>query len=148
MTRRAVSRACGHPSAQVTEIRWRPVSEHSVATGCYAHGVCPGTMLWWFAGDDEPDARVCKACGEWLPLGPSNDAPDEVRVEMRAAMLAARPGFGSFHNHGAGCERCGFVANKHNTDATHLCKSTQFHTGWLAYAITDHDRITEHGNDI
>lgn len=33
--------------------------------------------------------RVCSRCGHWLSLGPSNDAPDEVQVEIDAAMLAA-----------------------------------------------------------
>ena len=31
----------------------------------------------------------CIDCGAWLPLGPSNDEPDAVKVEMRAAELAA-----------------------------------------------------------
>ena len=31
---------------------------------------------------------TCGACNEWLPLGPSNDSPEAVRVEIRAAELA------------------------------------------------------------
>lgn len=31
----------------------------------------------------------CLDCGAWLSLGPSNDEPDEVRVEIRAAGLLA-----------------------------------------------------------
>lgn len=29
----------------------------------------------------------CVECGEWLPIGPSNDEPEAVRIEMRAAEL-------------------------------------------------------------
>lgn len=32
---------------------------------------------------------VCQDCGAWLSLGPSNDDSEAVRVEMRAAELAA-----------------------------------------------------------
>lgn len=35
------------------------------------------------------DARICDRCGEWLPLGPSNDDDEAVLVEMRAAEIAA-----------------------------------------------------------
>lgn len=31
----------------------------------------------------------CAKCGEWLSLGPSNDSPPEVQLEMRAAEIAA-----------------------------------------------------------
>lgn len=33
------------------------------------------------------DCCVCLHCGAWLPLGPSNDEDERVKVEMRAAEL-------------------------------------------------------------
>ena len=30
----------------------------------------------------------CLTCNEWLPLGPANDEPVEVQIEMRAAEIA------------------------------------------------------------
>ena len=38
-----------------------------------------GCMTW----------KTCATCGAWLPLGASNDEPEAVKVEMRAAELAA-----------------------------------------------------------
>lgn len=35
------------------------------------------------------DCNICRACGEWLSLGPSNDASEAVQVEIRAAEIAA-----------------------------------------------------------
>lgn len=35
------------------------------------------------------DRVICDDCGAWLSLSPSNDEPEAVRVEMRAAELAA-----------------------------------------------------------
>jgi hypothetical protein len=54
----------------------------------------------WASYRCRPDAHVdgcgqvaqceqfrCLDCGAWLPLGPSNDEPEQVRVEMRAASM-------------------------------------------------------------
>ena len=44
---------------------------------------------------DENDRLVkarCAACLSWLSLGPSNDEPEAVRIEMRAAEIAANLG--------------------------------------------------------
>lgn len=35
------------------------------------------------------EIKECTRCGEWLPLGPANDAPAEVQIEIRAAEIAA-----------------------------------------------------------
>lgn len=43
-------------------------------------------LEWWAFG-----ARHCVDCGVWLPLGPSNDTPREVQIEIRAAALVADP---------------------------------------------------------
>ncbi len=82
---------------------------------------------------------VCLDCGVWLSLGPSADDDERVRVEIRAAELAARRGFGSFSNCGAGCERCGFVTHKSNNDSPYdRCNARQFDAGWLAREIATH----------
>lgn len=38
---------------------------------------------------DLEDALVCLDCGAWLSLGPANDEPEAVQIEIRAAELAA-----------------------------------------------------------
>lgn len=35
------------------------------------------------------EQRLCWKCGITLPLGPSNDEPDAVQIEMRSAEIAA-----------------------------------------------------------
>jgi hypothetical protein len=40
-------------------------------------------------GDEKTVSRVCLGCSAWLPLGPSNDEPEAVRVEMHLAALLA-----------------------------------------------------------
>jgi len=35
------------------------------------------------------ECNICDDCGEWLSLGPSNDDSEAVRIEIRAAQLAA-----------------------------------------------------------
>ena len=54
----------------------------------------PGDL--WCARDPRtPPWRVdveqfrCLDCGAWLPLGPANDQPEAVRVEIRAQEIAA-----------------------------------------------------------
>ena len=34
---------------------------------------------------------VCDDCGEWLSLGPSNDADERVKIEIQAAYFVAEP---------------------------------------------------------
>lgn len=55
-----------------------------------------GQWLRWTAASklrlpwDAYDARVCFDCNTWLPLGPSNDEPEAVKIEIRAAEIAAK----------------------------------------------------------
>jgi hypothetical protein len=147
MTRRAVSRACGHRNTRIG--MWRA-----------------GAQDWldntWCLIEDR---IVCQDCGAWLSLGESNDAPDEVKVEMRAAMLAAawEPENG-VHGLTTGCEHTGWDGWPYRQP-----RCTDEHTGFLAaqirnherdlgevnwagqhmadHPIHNHDRITEHGND-
>jgi hypothetical protein len=108
------------------------------------HGVVFARM--WLSGEwvvlmgdeDGADARRCSSCREWLSLGESNDDDPRVAVEVRAAELAARRGFGSFANCGAGCERCGFVTHKNDMkDMPVLCDARQFNAGYLVGCITE-----------
>ena len=51
--------------------------------------------IWLESGwaiDDwlEPDALICRDCGEWLGLGESDDSNPRVHVEMNAANIEAR----------------------------------------------------------
>lgn len=52
---------------------------------------CPHSTAWCDAdrkiGGDHH--LVCLYCGEWLPLGPANDAPLEVQDELIAIEVAA-----------------------------------------------------------
>lgn len=51
-----------------------------------------GEGYGWMTGGD--DARVCRWCGAWLPLGPSDEtATEAVRTEVLAAFLLNPGGF-------------------------------------------------------
>lgn len=96
---------------------------------------------WAAPYDGDVEWRECLDCGTWLPLGHSDENDERVRVEIRAAELAARSGFGSFSNCGAGCERCGFVTHSHGVvgETPHpQCNERQFHAGYLARQIATH----------
>lgn len=80
---------CKHPSNSIVDLKWRPISEEAYRAGYVISSLKPGMLRWCFAGWDEPQARVCKLCRAWLPLGPSNDDDERVRVEMRAAEISA-----------------------------------------------------------
>jgi hypothetical protein len=93
------------------------------------------------------DCNICRRCNTWLSLGPSNDAPDEVQVEMRAAEIAAGLADG-------GCEVSSLEAHGFNDTVPTLrggypvlINTSQQQAGHLAACIADHDRITEHRND-
>jgi hypothetical protein len=123
MTRRAVSRACGHRNTRIG--MWRA-----------------GAQDWldntWCLIEDR---IVCQDCGAWLSLGESNDAPDEVQVEMRAAMLAdPTQDIAYFEDD----EFHGWV--DWHRDQRPL-DTLMYWAGYLAAEIQHHDRITEHGND-
>jgi hypothetical protein len=126
MTRRAVSRACGHRGTHADYGR-RIVADGDVSL---------------------MEFRVCLDCGTWLPLGKSNDAPDEVKVEMRAAELAHD------NEHWARLVTKGVPGEDREVDgflmhySARAPQSDAELAGYLARCIHDHDRITEHGNDI
>jgi hypothetical protein len=154
MTRRAVSRACGHRLQFFTGAIVYAPHESSLLGGTFGPG--------WATVVGQ---SKCARCGETMPLGPSNDAPDEVQVEMRAAELAAawEPENG-VHGLTTGCEHTGWDGWPYRQP-----RCTDEHTGFLAaqiqnherdlgevnwagqhmadHPIHNHDRITEHGND-
>jgi len=108
-----------------------------------ADHLMPGEWYWPIDEDRcEAEARIvhieqlrCLDCGAWLALGPSNDAPPEVAVEIRAAELAA-PYLESGARPGADRFDC-CPTNK----SDELCDLCQAHV--LAHAIATHD--TEEG---
>lgn len=81
---------------------------------------------------------ACRLCGKRISLGPSNDVPPKVQMEIRAAELAAIAsdpkwqmpiGFSGDEDRGWWmCER----GDDHAQTDRHLA-------GWLAYKITTHD---------
>jgi hypothetical protein len=105
----------------------------------------------WASYRCRPDAHVdgcgqvaqceqfrCLDCGAWLSLGESNDEPEQVRVEMRAAELAAEWGTvppkcndGAFEED---CPRCGWEG----WIMEHATPSPAWHAGYLARCIAMH----------
>jgi hypothetical protein len=75
-------------------------------------------------------------CGAVLPLGPSNDAPEPVRIEMRAANLAAPRSRVRRTARASTAERAGWHANNFGLAAP---GDLAGQAGWLARAIDTHD---------
>jgi hypothetical protein len=91
------------------------------------------------------DRLVCDDCGAWLPLGPSNDAPAAVAVEIRAAEIAAL-GIGTPLLWIARDEEHGWrdFANEDGGGDCHCSEAVRhddknWHTGYLARCIVEHD---------
>lgn len=87
----------------------------------YASGVC---------------AIVCNACGEWLPLGDSNDAPEAVAIEIRAAELAECYGgeTGDFTQ----TEWAGWNDDEQHSEGDFDIAGRQWLAGYLAFYIDMH----------
>src|SRR5678815_521639 len=80
----------------------------------------------------------CRACGLALPFGESNDKPESVRVEIRAAEIAAQ-GHAGKCNGGPfewDCERCGWE----RWGVNHIELKGRSRAGYLARAIVEHDK--------
>jgi hypothetical protein len=73
----------------------------------------------------------CLDCGAWLSLGPSNDEPDSVKVEIAAAAQAA-----SYRdqNYRPGPDRFEYCPTTKSERLCDLCESI-----YLAHAIAAHD---------
>ncbi len=90
------------------------------------------------------DAKRCADCGAWLPLGPSNDEPEAVKVEIRAAELAARVDEQRVRDRWQlmsdvgfdGAEIAGWIENKY--DSEKLPEQFGEHAGYLARCIVTH----------
>jgi ribosomal protein L37E len=112
-----------------------------------------------------PGQHRCDRCGAVVPLGEAYDAPDEVQVEMRAAMLAAAwEPIGGVRDLATECERAGWsgwpyrqpqCANEHTGFLAAQIRNHERDLGEVNWAgqhmadhpIHDHDHITEYGND-
>jgi hypothetical protein len=75
----------------------------------------------------------------WLSLGPSNDSPEAVRIEIRAAEIAATLA-DSRVPHLSRCQEHGWEAHANNLAAAPiLCEPPEhFHIGWRAREIVQH----------
>lgn len=104
--------------------------------------------FWWrnFVWIETIDPRyraraICLDCKAWLPLGKANDEPEAVRVEMRAAEIAAtgRPLTMDDCSPGstADCAACGFVDNQLDAP-TFVSERAGYWAGWLAREIAAH----------
>ena len=96
--------------------------------------------LSWLAvpaqmGAINPDAVVCRQCGEWLSLGPSNDEPEAVKVEIRAAEIAVLSYRGTSNCSIA--ELIGWEDGRNNFDHVVPGNDGQW-SGWLARDIATH----------
>lgn len=114
----------------------------------------------WFNIDEQPIYVVaveqfrCVDCGEWLSLGPANDAPPEVQIEIRAAEIAADAargiglgGHGPEHCTG---EHCWHFYEEWDDSAGPCCYchhpgpilpgvDNECHAGYLARCIATHE---------
>jgi hypothetical protein len=96
----------------------------------------------WFtsASFETPDGKKCLRCNEWLPLGPANDAPAEVAIEVRAAEIAVSVDYGCFLRHVScidDCAGCGWRDRR--ADYTPMFTTGDYAAGYLARCIHDHD---------
>lgn len=96
-----------------------------------------GRMTGEFAGDRHH--VTCDACGRWLPLGPSDETPERVAIEIRAAELAFNGGpiRTCDNSMPEDCEGCGWDCWP-LVDAMHDAAPAQW-AGYLARAIVKHD---------
>lgn len=97
----------------------------------------------WQKSWSEADRRICDDCHAWLPLGHSDETPERVAVEIRAAELAA-----AFTKDRGTADDATIDENVgwlvHLNEWTHLDRERGFpvndeqHTGWLAREIATH----------
>lgn len=80
--------------------------------------------------------RECLDCGTWLPLGPSADDSEAVRIEIRAAELA-RLKAGAFVT---GDVWSGWDAHRNNYDPPPWPYCPDAWAGYLARCIVTHER--------
>lgn len=84
----------------------------------------------------------CFGCSNQLPIGPSNDEPESVQVEIRAAELSLGR---DTLNVCKGCEACGWFAHRESDTYAPgiICRSERhrrgFCAGYLAREIAMHD---------
>jgi hypothetical protein len=87
--------------------------------------------------------RQCEDCFAWLPLGKANDEPEAVRVEMRAAEMAASAMDGDLLTGLCnGAEIAGWIEAIY--DSQKVPEQPGEWSGWLAHYIHDHDATHSH----
>lgn len=77
--------------------------------------------------------RECLDCGTWLPMGPSNDSPEAVAIEIRAAELADK---WSEYEYLPGTDRFDWCPTAGSDGLCGSCESL-----YLAHAIAHHDSL-------
>jgi hypothetical protein len=82
----------------------------------------------------------CSRCRDYISLGPANDDSDSVRIEIRAAELAALGD--AIKEHETTMEWAGRIYFGHNESEP--IRSFGGNAGWLARVIASHDK--EQGN--
>lgn len=112
--------------------------KHADVRCLYLHGPAEISRGLWSGCECDihranADALVCRTCGAWLPLGPSNDDPIEVSTEIRAAMHLAEA------NHQLGWsstweEALGVAAFDMDNDPPSGDLAWLWHAGWLTRA--------------
>lgn len=89
------------------------------------------------------DAKICVTCGAWLSIGPANDEPSEVQVEIRAAEIAAGSIRAVHSSDEHGCSFCGWVAHELDESLSDRA-GLGMQAGYLARCIATHP---EQAND-
>lgn len=137
-----MSGRCRHPERDVFPLKWRPVSEEAYRAGYVISSMKLGTMHWTFAGNDQPQALWCRRCRSWLPLGHSDETPERVDLEIRAAELAAgwTPEYGVMDGTTLD-EDIGWLDHCRPDPCRHYM-SDEFHAGYLARVIATHEDET------
>lgn len=82
---------------------------------------------------------ICLDCGAWLSLGPANDEPEAVRVEIRAAELTTldRCSLEQWPCGMTDQEPHGWIGHKH--DDTPIEPRASYWAGYLAREIATHE---------
>ena len=98
--------------------------------------------------------NLCQKCGAWLSLGPASDASEAVKIEQRAAQIAADPDVANMRCRGLdddNCARCGWddypiaYFYRQRSVGFFICRTSnigaqgvEYNAAWLARCIVEH----------